>query len=217
MKKFDLENWHRKDVFDVFIKFAFPHFSLSAEVNVTRLVAFAKEHKLSFYRLMLYAVCRAGNGVEAFRLRIRPDNTLVEHEAIGVAPAFGTGGGRYNFCCSPYRESPKEFIRLYDEQEEVSRAMGRLNLENDVNDDTIYISSLPWLRVTGPVVNPLPDARDSIPRVVWGKYSGPSGNLSLSVSLQMHHAVADGYDAYLFYSALQELIDSPEKTFAELA
>ncbi|MDD4004931.1 MAG: CatA-like O-acetyltransferase [Elusimicrobiaceae bacterium] len=215
MKELDIDSWHRKDIYTTFRRFQFPHFAVSADINVSELAAFSKRHKLSFYRLMLYIVCRAGNGIQAFRLRLRPGG-VIEHEVVGIAPAFGTKPeGRYNFCTAPYHENPAEFIRVYNEKEDRSRGLDHLYLEDDHKDDSLYVSCLPWLRLTS-LINPVAAAEDSIPRITWGKYSGSGSDVTMMVSLQMHHALADGYDAALFYAGLQKLADSPRDVFAAL-
>ena len=60
-------------------------------------------------------------------------------------------------------------------------------------DDVVYQTTLPWLRFTS-FSNALKGSGDSVPRVAFGRCSEERGRWRLPVSVEVHHAVADGVD-----------------------
>ncbi|NLO91470.1 MAG: hypothetical protein GX410_05705 [Elusimicrobia bacterium] len=217
MKKLDIASWDRRDIYKVFRGMGVPHFSISTELDVTALLAFADRKKLPTYPLALYIMCRAANEVRAFRLRLRGEE-VVEHESLHIAPTVPWKNGLFNFVTAPYHEDPERFISAYREAEARSRAMDALNLEDDaaVGDAALYTSCVPWFHLAA-ASNPVFSAEDSIPRVVWGKYVRRGRRSVMGVSVQCHHALVDGRDVALFLQKAQELADGAAAVFAPLA
>ena len=65
----DRASWPRRELFDFFSPMSQPFFSVTFRQDVTRLYAFAKENRLSFYYALVYLCTQALNQVEAFRDR----------------------------------------------------------------------------------------------------------------------------------------------------
>jgi chloramphenicol O-acetyltransferase type A len=91
-----------------------------------------------------------------------------------------------------------------------------VNLKDEPGrDDLLYITSIPWVSFTGithPVhMNPV----DSIPRISWGKYFEEYNKIKLPLSVQVHHALADGVHMGQYFNNLQEILNNPEKYLKE--
>jgi chloramphenicol O-acetyltransferase len=215
MRRIDLKKWPRRRLFELFRSMQFPHFSLTSELDVTRLLAFAKQRELRSYRLALYLVCRAANETPALRLRLE-NRELIEHESVGIAPTV-LGKETLNFVVAPYHKSPARFLAVFGRREAAVRRRKTLNLEGDEQTGTacIYVSCLPWRNFTS-ITNPLACAEDSIPRITWSAYTPRADRTVMSVSLQCHHALVDGLDVEHFLERLQSLADSPDKVFRTL-
>lgn len=67
------------------------------------------------------------------------------------------------------------------------------------------ISSVPWISFTGFDLNLLLEENYLFPIITGGKFFRQGDQLLLPVSVQMHHAVCDGYHASLFFQELQSL------------
>ena len=55
-KTIDIETWNRKKTFRYFNDFELPYFNITANVDVTILKSFCKEHELSFFLSSLFAM-----------------------------------------------------------------------------------------------------------------------------------------------------------------
>jgi len=216
MEMLDIKNWKRRDIYKVFRAMQFPHFSLTTELDVTAALKFARETGVSSYSMMLYLTCRCGNEVPAFHLRLRPEG-VIRHCELAIAPTTGWKYGLYNFTMIQYTPDPVEFFRRQAEQDAMVMELEHLNLEGDrkIGDACLFSSCVPWFSFTG-LTQPAHNAEDSIPRIVWGKYTKRGRRTFMPISLQCHHAVTDGHDVADFLDRFQQLANDAPKTFASL-
>ena len=56
----DRAAWPRRELFEFFSPMSQPFYSVTFKQDVTRLYAFTKEHHLSFYHSLVYALMREG-------------------------------------------------------------------------------------------------------------------------------------------------------------
>ena len=50
---------------------------------------------------------------------------------------------------------------------------------------------------------------DCVPRIAWGRYTGqPGGRITIPVSVQVHHALADGEHVGAFLTGAQAALDT---------
>ena len=74
--------------------------------------------------------------------------------------------------------------------------------------NSFNISMVPWLEFTSVNINVFDDGRFLLPIFTIGKYFERDGKRLLPLSVQVHHAVCDGYHVGLFVEKLQGSIDA---------
>ncbi|MTI68542.1 MAG: chloramphenicol acetyltransferase [Firmicutes bacterium] len=206
MKYIDMENWGRKKHFKHFNNLDYPHINICANVDITSFYSYIKINDLNFFKSLLYLVTTTINEIKEFRYRIR-DGLVVEHEIVHPSFTKMNEGDIFSFCKATYNRDFKTFL------EDVNRMMERkeLDLEDEVKDDRIYITSMPWVAftsVTHPIhMNPV----DSIPRIAFGKYFSENDKILMPLSVQAHHALVDGIHVGKFYKRVQYFLDNPNK------
>ena len=72
----ELEAWDRKDLFQFYIQRMRIVMSLTVEMDVTPLVAFAKRQGMKFYPLMIWGVSKVVNAHDAFKYGWDPQGSL---------------------------------------------------------------------------------------------------------------------------------------------
>ncbi|MEA1927859.1 MAG: chloramphenicol acetyltransferase [Candidatus Auribacterota bacterium] len=203
-----MKNWPRKEHFRFFSGMDYPHFNISANLDITHLKPFLKEQDLPFFTSLLYLSARAANSIKEFRYRIR-EGKVVEHET--VAPAITVIGDNevFGYCTIEYHSDPKKFMARAAEV--IAREKENPTIDEDSSrDDVIYYTTIPWISFTS-LVHPINlHPVDSIPRISWGKYFESNDRLLLPHSVQVHHGLADGFHAGKYFTLLQELLDQPE-------
>ena len=201
----DVETWPRKDAYQLFSRGYLPYFSVTTPLDVTELYRYAKGEGLSFYRAMIYLVTRAMNELEPFRLRIRPQGIAV---CDTVSPSYTTAGreGTFGICNVDYLpgETMADFCRRALEQEK--RQGAQMVVEDDVRDDLIFFSCVPWFVTTSVLQEQPTDPDDSFPRVLWDRIHEEKGRKLVNFTLQLNHRLLDGAHVRDLLQRMEELM-----------
>ncbi len=95
----DTASWPRQDHFTFYRQFANPSFNLCVPIAAQRLYEYAKDRRVSFFQLALYALLRAANGVPQLRQRVRNDE-VIEYDSLAVmTPVMTVGEGFRQVWC----------------------------------------------------------------------------------------------------------------------
>ncbi len=206
MKKLDIQNWHRLSHYDYYKNFDQPFFSISANVEITKLYHYVKKNDLSFFGMMLYAVMNTCNQIEEFKYRIR-GNDVVVHDTVHPSYTVQASDNLFRFVNSYYQDNLHEFLNSVDN--DIDNAKIGSGLSDDPSrDDLIYISSIPWITFTS-ITHPTDSKHpDSFPRISWGKFYKQNDLVYIPISVSMHHALSDGIHVGNFYQLLANFIDN---------
>jgi chloramphenicol O-acetyltransferase type A len=208
MKIIDINNWNRKEYFDFFSKMTSPYFGITTEVDCTKAYNIAKEKEYSFFAYYLYKSLVAANFVEELRLRII-DNQVILLDKMSVGTTIGRENGTYGLAFAEYSDSFEDFnAALQKEIEAVHHSVG-LRLNDDARrTDLIHYSTIPWTSFSA-ILHPRSlDRIESIPKIVFGKYSEREVHKFLPVSIEANHALADGFHLAKFFNKFQQELDN---------
>ncbi len=202
----DLETWPRREAFDLFRSFDLPYWSLTADVDVTRLRRIRKGERGSFTVGLVHAIASGANAVPAFRQRIRGDG-VVEFDVVHPSITIQVDEERFAFCTLWYDEDFERFAAAATERIEEARRVQSLWMEPD-RDDFLFMTAIPWVSFTG-LVHPLPgDAGGSVPRLAWGRFREVGDRVVLPLNVQAHHALVDGIHVGRFFEIVQTALDT---------
>ena len=197
----DLATWPRAAQFRLFRTYDKPHFAVTSRVDVTRLIA-AKASGLSPYRACLYAIGHGIHAVPELCMRFRGDQ-VVRHDLITLSMTVPLDDGSFGFGYVPYAADFAEFDAAAKAEIDAVKG-GALRAPNQgERDDFAYVSCMPWLDYTS-LSNALPGPDDCIPRVGWGKFVDHGGRWDMAMTIEVHHALADGAQVGAFFTAVQE-------------
>jgi chloramphenicol O-acetyltransferase type A len=196
----DPKNWKRREHYELFRKYERPFFSVTVEVDVTRVWNRRRRPSgPSFFLTSLFLMLRTVNEIEAFRLRLRRRGVWL-HDRVAVGPTILRADETFGFARLEAGGSLDQFAAAG--RAAIARAAGRKALEPMKNtDDIVFHSVLPWLRFTS-FSNALP-GDDSIPRIVFGKCAPTGRTVSMPVAVEVHHALVDGLDVARFFERFQ--------------
>lgn len=211
MTRIDLNTWKRRKHFAFFNAMDYPHFNLTANVDITDLHAFAKKNSYSLFRCILYLTVRAANEIEEFRLRIRGEQVVL-HEQAHPSYTSMTDQDVFSFTDVAFDTDPLQFFANCDAGE--AKVKQEASLEDDEHrDDYFFITSIPWVHFTS-FVHPVHiSGVDSVPRISWGKYLWINERLQLPLSMQAHHALVDGAHTGQFFQLVEKYAAQPEEAF----
>lgn len=206
-RQIDLATWPRAGQFAHFRAYAQPHFSITAPIEVTRLVRRLKPEGVSVFNACVFAITEGGNAVPEFRTRF--DGTRVhEHDAVGASFTVPLEKGGFAFCEVARDPDFTAFDHACTTAIAAARKQSGLTDTTKAQDAWLFLSCLPWLSFSA-MTHALRGPDDSVPRIAWGRYrEDAAGRLVMPVSVQVHHALADGEHVAAFFAATQAALDA---------
>lgn len=202
----DMENYPRRSHFEYFSSLAYPYTGLTANVDVTNAIRYAKEKGGSSFLAVLYAAVKALNEIPQFRQRII-NGKIAEYDYCNIGYTVAMPDNTF---CNCYTESRMSLDAFFvDAKARQAEAMKHPGFVNPDEDETglIFASCLPWLAFTQ-CIQPAPIPADCNPRVVFGKYIKAGDRTLMPLHLQCNHALVDGFHMCEFYRIFQEMVDA---------
>ncbi len=202
----DLATWDRASAYRLFRAYDRPHWSLTARVDVTRIVA-ARARGVSPFRACLRAVGAGVNAVPAMRMRLAGTGVVL-FDRIDLSMTVPKEDGSFAYGYVAWHPDPVRFDADCAAAVAAARA-GDLAPNTGARSDLAYLSCLPWLDFTH-LDNALPGPEDSIPRIAWGRFVPDPGGArwTMALSVQVHHALADGRHVAETVAAVQAALDA---------
>jgi chloramphenicol O-acetyltransferase type A len=195
---------HRRKHFEFFRRMDQPHFSITANVDVTEL---RRRGDLKLTPAIVYCLARAANEIPELRRRIRGDE-IVEHDVVHPSFAVKTDvSDVFSFCEVPYRASIEGFIA--DALLRMEERRRSPSFEDEPGrDDYLFMSAIPWVAFTAVTHAMHYHPVDSVPRITWGRVFAAGDRELMPLSIQAHHALVDGQHAGLFFEGAQRIFDT---------
>jgi len=208
-KYLDVANWVRRDLFEFFKDYSNPYFNVCTNLDVTRLVAFVREQPgLKISLVLHYYALRIANEVEPFRYRLQDGQVLV-YDRIHGGTTVLLPNESFAYAYFDYQD---DFAKFH---QEAGTAVENLRANNGplkptMRDDVMYFTTLPWITFTSFAHARNKGRGESIPRIVFGKFTKSEGRLLLPISVEVHHGLMDGLHVGRFLTKLEEAFASPE-------
>ena len=200
----DLSQYPRRDHFEHFLNMAYPYAGVTAEMDVTDLVAFCKERKYSFYLVFLHAAALAADGVRELRQRIC-GGQIHEYPHCPTSHIELLDNGTYCYCTLRHQLPLDEFMAYAEDVRAACRQKASIEEEPEV-ESMYFISTMPWVHYTS-LIQPVCGGEDSNPRITWGKFEADAhGRKHLPVTILAHHSLVDGIHIAQFYRNLESEI-----------
>ncbi len=205
--KLDLNTWVRRDIFNHFIQDVRCVISVTAELDVTDVIAFCRASGRRFYPTFLYLTARAINRRDEFKMAEDEAGALIRwHE---VSPSYVVFHPEDELFTRLMTDYAPEFDIFYE------RVVSDMALHQDkrafevayTQRNTFDASCLPWLSYTSCDLHVFDSGTYLAPIVTWGQYVGVNGRFSMPLTMQIHHGVADGFHIARFFSDLKEEIE----------
>ncbi|MGN0971777.1 MAG: CatA-like O-acetyltransferase [Aristaeellaceae bacterium] len=203
MKTIDMETWPRREIYDFFSGTSNPFYSVTVQVDVTDLAAWARREGVSFYYALVYLCTEAVNRTEAFRYDIREGQVALLDRRAPSFTDLKPGAELFHIVTMAAGEDIRAFCR---EARQKSREQDMFIDMAAEAGPLIYFSCLPWVELTALTNERDFDRDDTAPRIAWGRYVEQNGRLKLGLSLEVNHRFIDGLHIGQFVRALEEMI-----------
>lgn len=202
----DIENWPRKTTYEFFKDYEDPFFNFTANVDVTLIYWYCKEHELSYSLTALYYSAVAANEIREFRIRLL-DGRLVEFDRVHPTQTILNDDETFSFAYFEMQDDVAEFNRNGRIALEKYRALKTFDVETD-RRDLIYYSVIPWVSFTSFKHASRLDKTQTVPRIVFGKIFDTGDRKLMPLSVEANHTIMDGFHVGKFFNRYQEILNS---------
>ncbi len=206
----DVESWDRKEQFNFFLEYDNPFFGLTQNIDVTRLLEYTRLKGHSFFAAYLYISQLMVNKIPEFRYRLS-DGKLLDYPIVSAGSTILKKNNVFTFCYFEYMDSFPAFeAHVLAQIEACSHPESKL-LDHDHDLAQIHYSVIPWVHFTGLTHPRNYGTDDSIPKIVFGKYSIQNGVANLPVSVEAHHSLMDGFHMGQYFEGFQKCANFPDQ------
>ena len=210
-EKIDIDSWSRRDQYKFFSSFVNPYASLTSPINVDKIVKYSKNNNISFYGIMSYVVLKSINDIEEFKYVLENDG-IYKYEKVNASFTVLTENNDLHFSRVAEFNNFNKFISDFELLKNEAENNDVIEYEDCYNK--IYITCMPWIRITS-LTNPINyNDIDSVPRICWGKYFLDNNKYMIDLSGEFNHAFVDGYHMSKFFVCVQNNIDNFERIIA---
>ncbi|SFB49433.1 chloramphenicol O-acetyltransferase type A [Cohnella sp. OV330] len=213
----DLEKWSRKPYFEHYLHRVSCTYSITANIDITLLKEELKRKDAKLYPALIHMIATAVNRDPAFRTCFDSEGRLGVWERMSPSfTIFHRDDNTFSSIWAPYSEEFATFYGRCRQEMEKYKDAKPLFPCPDEPPNTFPISSIPWVNFTGFNLNIYAEGTFLLPIFTMGKYEKQGGKLLLPLSVQLHHAVCDGYHAGMLLGELQQLASDCKSWLAGL-
>lgn len=203
----NLNEWSRGSLFNFYIDKMRIVMSLTADVNVTNLRAYSKKNNLNFYPLMLWVVSKIINSHDEFKYSWDDVGNLIKWDFVSPSYTdFHADDENFVKMVTEYSDDLFEFCSRVDKDRQRHKNERAILFNQPPN--FFDVSCLPWIKYSHFDIHVFDEGKFLAPVVTWGKFEEKDGKLIMPLTMNIHHAVADGFHLSRFFNEVQELMDS---------
>ena len=143
-----------------------------------------------------------------FRTSLRKDGLGIYDSMHPMYTVFNEQNKNFSGIWSYFSDDYKEFLKNYEEDSGKYSNSTRYTPKDGTPENSFNISMLPWVGFTSVNINVYDEGKFLLPIFTMGKFFEQDGKRLLPFSIQVHHAVCDGYHIGKFVELIQEKINS---------
>ena len=196
----DLNTWNRGQMFYYFFKMAPTGYSLTVNVDVTKLKAVCKENGIKFFPAYLWLTTKNLNCQTEFKVAEKDGKLGFYDTLTPLYAAFHEDDKTISFMWTEYSD---DFMTFYGRYLENQRLYGEnhgvlCQPQTPPPPNAYTVSCLPWVSFSHFSVASFENKPYYFPSVEAGKYFTEGDRLMMPLSLTCHHAATDGYHVNRF-------------------
>lgn len=203
----DIDQWDRKPYFEHYFNSVKCTYSITANIEITNLLKDIKIKKLKLYPTLIYVIATVVNNHEEFRTCFDGNNNLGYWDSM--SPNYTIFHEETKTFSNIWTEYDQSFLGFYSKYVEDNKNYGNImSFDPKLNEpaNTFPISCIPWVSFTGFNLNIQEIGTYLTPIFTIGKYFEENNKILIPISIQVHHAVCDGYHTSRFINEVQELV-----------
>lgn len=206
----DLQTWPRGQMFYYFSKMAPTGYSLTVNLDVTKMRIVLQEAALKFFPAYLWLVTKTLNRQVEFKVA-EMEGQLGYYETLTpLYAAFHEDDKKFSLMWTEFHEDFSVFYQRYLENRELYGGNHGVLAQPEIPPpaNCYTVSCIPWITFSHFSVHSYENKPYYFPSVESGKFYEKDGKTLMPLSITCHHATTDGYHVSCFLTDLQIAIDS---------
>ncbi|AWK51568.1 type A chloramphenicol O-acetyltransferase [Clostridium beijerinckii] len=202
----DIKHWSRKPYFEHYLNNVKCTYSMTANIEITDLLYEIRLKNIKLYPTLIYMIATVVNNHKEFRTCFDHSGSLGYWDSMSPSyTIFHKENETFSSIWTEYNESfPRFYSDYFDDIKNYGNIM-KFTPKLNEPDNTFPVSSIPWVSFTGFNLNVYNEGTYLIPIFTTGKYFKQENKMFIPISIQVHHAICDGYHASRFINEMQEL------------
>ena len=208
----DVNSWGRKPYFEHYLNNVRCTYSMTANVDITLLLAVLKNKGVKLYPAMIHMITTVVNRHREFRTCFDAEGRLGYWDNMSPSfTIFHDENKTFSTVWTPFCDEFDAFYRRYIADMEMYGGVMQFAAKANEPPNSFPISCIPWVSFTGFNLNVYAEGTYLLPIFTIGKYAKQDNQIQLPLSVQLHHAVCDGYHAGVMFQELQQRADQCEE------
>ena len=205
MEVININTWKRKPHYNHFRNLKDPYFGVLIPFDVSLAYRFAKANDISFFGKYLHDCMKAINDIDELKLRVIEEE-VVQYDVINASATLMRSDKTFGFSYIEFDNDLQQFlVNIDSEKSRIEHSGDLYPLRND--QQCIHCSALPWLQFSGHK-EPVSGTFETIPKLAFSKISHQfDERILMNVSIQVNHALVDGYHVGLFSEKFQHYLN----------
>lgn len=208
-----MDDWKRKNTYSFFKEFDNPFFQLTVNLPVGKLKEYSRKQHTSLMLSLYYLSQKAVNSIQGLNCRIE-EGGVVQYEESHVSTTVLKADKTFGIVALESAPTFAEFSQQARQQLEATRLSPDLFYGPNPNN-VIHYTTIPWVSFTAIQHVRKFHIGDSSPKVAFGKLFQQAQGSYIPLALDVHHALAYGYHAGLFFERLEEFVSKPDSYLSD--
>ena len=204
-KPIDTSSWKRKPYFDHYFSQIRCTYSITVNIDITNVLSFKDRNKVKLYPLLIYVISKAVNKYEEFRTAINDRGVIGIWETLSPCyTVFHKDSESFSNIWTEWNDDLNLFLSNFEQDSKRFGQIDRIDAKPNTPANVFPISSLPWTTFTGFNLNIFADGTYLLPIFTYGKYFKDGNRYLIPLSIQVHHAVCDGFHVSRLINEIQQ-------------
>ncbi|QOS78207.1 type A chloramphenicol O-acetyltransferase [Paenibacillus sp. JNUCC31] len=203
-----LNQWDRTPYFEHYLNRVRCTYSMTANLDITLLHAELKLKGMKLYPALIHMITTVVNTHREFRTCLDAEGIVGYWDSMSPSyTIFHEDEKTFSTLWTEYHRNFQVFHNRYLADMDQYKNNKQFVAKSNEPPNTFPVSSIPWVNFTGFNLNIYNEGTYLLPIFTMGKYVQQDNKIGLPLSVQLHHAVCDGYHAGVMFNELQSLAD----------
>lgn len=204
----DINEWKRKQWYESYMNNVPCSFSSVIQLDITYLYTFSKANNIKLYSSLVWSLTAAVNSIDEFRYSLMDDQLILFDNLQPSFTVLNSENETFMELWSEFQESILDFDSSMNETIAEHNSSLEMSPQSNKPINSFNISMIPWVDFTSFSLH-LPKGHGYLlPIFTFGKLSKNDDRVTIPLSIQVNHAVTDGYHLGKFIKNLETVIDS---------